>query len=523
MKFREGYWKTKDEVTLSNPEEIRDYTITGKGLTTYSATKKVNHRGDTLNSPILTTTYSSPMEDIIHVQNFHYKGCLETGPNFEVLDDLDNGIEVVDNESSISLRSGNICVEISRDNDLSIRYKYHEKILTEVMPKLSGHFKLDDGRTFMSENLKLSTGELVYGLGERFTSFVKNGQVVDIWNEDGGTSSELAYKNIPFYLTNRGYGIFVADPGRVSFEVASEVVSSVQFSVPGETLDYYIIAGSDVKDIISKYTKLTGRPALPPQWSFGLWLTTSFTTNYSEETVSRFIDGMKDRKIPLHVFHFDCCWMKEYPWMDFTWDKDQFPDPEGMISRLKKKGLKICLWINPYIAQKSQLFEVAKKSGFVIKKRDGSVWQTNEWQAGMAVVDFTNPEAVLWYQNELRQLMEQGIDTFKTDFGERIPVDVMYFDGSDPYKMHNYYTYLYNKAVFEVIEEFKGKNQAMVFARSATTGGQKFPVHWGGDCSATYESMAESLRGGLSLALSGFGFWSHDISGFEKNGNTGFI
>ena len=144
------------------------------------------------------------------------------------------------------------------------------------------------------------------------------------------------------------------------------------------------------------------------------------------------------------------------------------------------------------------------------------VWQWDLWQAGMGLVDFTNPEATEWYKGHLRRLIDMGVDCFKTDFGERIPTDVKYHDGSDPFKMHNYYTFLYNKAVFEVLEEKLGKNEAMLFARSATAGGQQFPVHWGGDCSANYDSMAESLRGGLSLGLSGFGFWSHDISGFEK-------
>jgi alpha-D-xyloside xylohydrolase len=515
MKFRDGYWHTKPGVTLKSPKELKDYERRGKELLTYSATGKINHRGDTLNKSLITTSYSSPMKDVIHVHSYHFNGGLESGPDFEVLEDKENGIVVNEDENSIMISSGEISAVISRSQEYSIKYMYKGKSLTEVSPRLSGHIQLDDGRTFMSENLKLSVGELVYGLGERFTSFVKNGQVVDIWNEDGGTSSEQAYKNIPFYITNKGYGIFVADPGKVSFEVASEVVTSVQFSVPGEILDYYIIAGTDQKDIISKYTLLTGRPSLPPQWSFGLWLTTSFTTDYNEKTVTNFIDGMAERKIPLHVFHFDCFWMKEFQWVDFQWDKDQFPDPVGMLSRLKKKGLNICIWINPYIAQKSCLFDIGKENGYLVKNTDGSVWQWDRWQAGMGLVDFTNPEAVKWYQNELKILMEQGVDTFKTDFGERIPVSVKYFDGSDPDKMHNYYTYLYNKAVFEVVEEFKGKYQALLFARSATAGGQKFPVHWGGDCSATYESMAESLRAGLSLAQSGFGFWSHDISGFE--------
>jgi alpha-D-xyloside xylohydrolase len=208
--------------------------------------------------------------------------------------------------------------------------------------------------------------------------------------------------------------------------------------------------------------------------------------------------------------------MREFHWTDFKWDERVFPDPVGMLTRLKEKGLKICVWINPYIAQRSRLFEEGKKNGFLVKKPNGDVWQWDLWQPGMALVDFTNPAACEWYASYLRELVDMGVDSFKTDFGERIPTDVAYFDGSDPVKMHNYYTQLYNKVVFEVLEEKLGKNEAALFARSATAGGQKFPVHWGGDCYADYESMAESLRGGLSLGISGFGFWSHDIGGFEN-------
>lgn len=281
-------------------------------------------------------------------------------------------------------------------------------------------------------------------------------------------------------------------------------------------MEYFIIGGDNPKDVLDNYTKLTGKPALPPAWTFGLWLTTSFTTDYDEATVNHFVDGMAERDLPLSVFHFDCFWMKEYQWSDFVWDEAMFPDPEGMLARLKEKGLKICAWINPYIAEKSYLFDEGMENGYLVKTADGSVWQWDMWQAGMALVDFTNPDAVNWYKSKLEVLLDQGVDSFKTDFGERIPTDVVYFDGSDPVKMHNYYTQLYNKAVFELLEEKIGKNEAALFARSATAGGQQFPVHWGGDCSSTYESMAESLRGGLSLGLSGFGFWSHDISGFES-------
>jgi alpha-D-xyloside xylohydrolase len=187
-----------------------------------------------------------------------------------------------------------------------------------------------------------------------------------------------------------------------------------------------------------------------------------------------------------------------------------------MLERLRARGLHVCVWINPYIAQQSLLFEEAMENGYLLRRPNGDVWQWDRWQAGMGLVDFTNPDARRWYGDKLRALLNMGVDCFKTDFGERIPTDVVYFDRSDPHKMRNYYSYLYNKTVFDVLQEERGTGDAVVFARSATTGGQRFPVHWGGDCAATYPSMAESLRGGLSLGLSGFGFWSHDIGGFER-------
>jgi alpha-D-xyloside xylohydrolase len=254
---------------------------------------------------------------------------------------------------------------------------------------------------------------------------------------------------------------------------------------------------------------------MPPEWSFGLWLSTSFTTSYDEKTVMSFINGMEERKIPLSVFHFDCFWMKGFNWCDFTWDRETFPDPKGMLSRIKAKGIKICVWINPYIAQRSVMFEEGKKGGYFLKRKDGSIFQTDQWQAGMAIVDFSNPDAAKWYNGHLEKLLDMGVDCFKTDFGERIPEDAVFFDGGDPERHHNFYTYLYNKSVFELLEKKRGKGEAVLFARSATAGGQKFPLHWGGDCESTFEAMAETLRGGLSLSMSGFGFWSHDIGGFE--------
>ena len=518
MKFTNGYWMTRKEITPLYAVEYADHRISGKELTVYAPAKHITDRGDCLNLGMLTVRLSSPMEDVIKVSVTHFEGKSYRGPFVETADE-NPAVSIEDNENEIIYQSGNTKAVIDkRPAGWSIRFYDGDRELTNTGYRNMAHMTNNEtGKTYMVEQLALDVDEYVYGLGERFTPFVKNGQVVEMWNEYGGTASEIAYKNIPFYITNKGYGVLLDNESDAAYEIASEKVERVQFSVEGERLDYFVINGHTPKGTIQKYTELTGKPALPPAWSFGLWLTTSFTTNYDEATTSSFIQGMEDRDIPLHVFHFDCYWMEAYEWCNFTWDPKTFPDPKGMLQRYHEKGLKICVWINPYIGQKSPLFQEGMKNGYLVKKTNGDVWQTDLWQAGMGLVDFTNPGAVAWYTDNLKTLLDMGVDCFKTDFGERIPVkNIAYFDGSDPVKMHNYYTHLYNKTVFELLERERGIGEAVLFARSATVGGQQFPAHWGGDCSATYPSMAETLRSGLSLACGGFGFWSHDISGFEN-------
>jgi alpha-D-xyloside xylohydrolase len=515
MKFTDGNWLLQPGVQAHYPAEAHDITVEQSSLVVHAPTRPIRHRGDTLQGPLLTIRLSSPMADVVKVRIDHYTGGVERGPQVPLVALPPAKVEISQNPEEAVLRSGELSAHVRRKDGWELIFKSGDRVVTRSASRGIGYVQMAGHGSYVHEQLSLGVGECVYGLGERFTAFVKNGQVVENWNKDGGTGSDQAYKAVPFYLTNRGYGVLVNETGPVSFEVASEKVSRVQFSIPGESLEYFVIYGPTPKDILRKLTALTGRPALPPAWSFGLWLTTSFTTSYDEATVTSFIEGMKSRDLPLHVFHFDCFWMREFDWCNFQWDPRTFPDPVGLLKRLHERGLKICVWINPYIAQRSVLFDEAKREGYLLKKADGGVWQTDLWQPGMSIVDFTNPKARAWYAAQLRRLMDMGVDSFKTDFGERIPTDVVYHDGSDPVKMHNHYPVLYNETVFTLLEEVRGKGDAMVFARSAHTTAQKFPVHWGGDCFSTFESMAESLRGGLSLGLCGFGYWSHDIGGFE--------
>lgn len=527
MRFTNGYWMTKQEYIMNCATQCVRVTRGADSMQVLAACRPVRGRGDILNSGNLTVTFTAPRENVIRVQVTHFAGAALKEPRFEINEEPVQPVMAEDGAYA-SFTSGALTARVHKgEGGWQVDYLADGRVLTSssgfrgmchALKKEEGPCSLyPHGQGYMMDSLMLDVGECVYGLGERFGAYVKNGQTVDMWNADGGTASELAYKNVPFYMTNRGYGILVEDTSDVSFEVASEKVERVQFSVEGETLVYDVIYGGTPKGILDVYTALTGRPALLPAWSFGLWLSTSFTTDYDEKTATSFIDGMAERNIPLSVFHFDCYWMKGYNWCDFEWDPDTFPDPVGMLKRYHDKGLHLCCWINPYIAQASPLFHEGMAQGYLLKTTNGDVWQTDMWQAGMAILDVTNPAARDWYCSYLRRLLDMGIDCFKTDFGERIPVrDVAYFDGSDPLHMHNYYTFLYNKMVFDLLCEARGEGEAILFARSATAGGQQFPVHWGGDNSASYISMAETLRAGLSMSHSGFGFWSHDISGFES-------
>ena len=542
MKVSDGFWMNKTGYNVHWASQIYEVRTDGDSVTVYATPYHISNRGMTLGGPVLTVTFTSALEDSIKVRIGHFSGAAEKKPSFALNEDT--GFKPVINrlpDGGTELVSGKTSVRIGREKgkwDISYYYggklltrsgwrttsmieeeKWHRKQTEAAQAEERFFARSDSGSsTFIREMLGLSVGEYIYGFGEKFSAFVKNGQTVEVWNNDGGTCTEQSYKSVPFFVSSRNYGVFVNCPGKVSFEVGSENVSKTAFSVQGESLEYYIFGGESIAGVIERYTALTGRPALPPPWSFGLWLSTSFTTDYDEKTVNSFIDEMKRRDIPLDVFHFDCFWMKEYQWCGFEWDSERFPDSKAMLARLKAKGLRICVWVNPYIGQRSPVFAECAEKGYFIRNKDGSVFQCDMWQPGMAVIDFTNVEARIWFAEQIRGLAELGVDAVKTDFGERIPTDVIYSDGSDPFRMHNYYAYLYNKTVFEALESANGKGNACLFARAATAGCQQFPVHWGGDCFSAYESMWETLRGGLSLCMSGFGFFSHDIGGFESTG-----
>ncbi|KAG8628005.1 hypothetical protein KVT40_003878 [Elsinoe batatas] len=541
MKFRDGMWLPAVDKHVEYAEEVYEALPSpdNHSLSLLCPTRQIHSRGDSLNRPTITVDLEAIADGIISVTATHWHGALDKGPHCDLFPggkpEVQARIETTD--AATVLHAGDVRAEVSRTpHTFGIKFKgAGGEHLTELggrsvafaySPPPGNQHAVESLQTpvetkhFMLTQTTLAVGEGVYGLGERFGAFNKVGQSVSLWNADGGTSSDQAYKNVSFWMSNRGYGVFIDHLENVDLEIGSERSCRVQTSVEGQRLKWYVIygGGKGAKGVLERYTQLTGRAKLMPEWSYGLWLSTSFTTEYDDATVKSFLDGMRERDIEVSVFHYDCYWLRAFRWCDFTFDPEKFPDPEGSIKSVKQGGTKaVSVWTNPYISQRTELFQEAVEKGYLVKRTNGDVWQWDLWQTGMGLVDFTNPDACTWYAGIITKLLKMGVDSIKTDFGERIPTkDVKWFDGKvDNQRMHNWYAFIYNKCVYEAVEKFKGENNAVLFARAACAGTQRYPLVWGGDCESTFEAMAESLRGGISLGLCGYSFWSVDIGGFE--------
>jgi len=364
---------------------------------------------------------------------------------------------------------------------------------------------------------RLSPDEKIYGAGEQFVEFDRRGRELDLWHEEPlGTETERAYKNIPFYLSTNGYGLLLDTTARVQYDFGKSSTASGTMSVADDEFAYVFFYGPEFREVIQRYTAVTGRPARPPKWSFGTWM--SRLGYESREELETVADRLRDEAIPSDVLHLDPFWMRKNKSTDMEWDTEQFPEPEEMISELRDDDFRLSLWEHPHVPVGTDAFAEGTHQGYFVTDGTGSPYvmdRTCQGDYRGALVDFTDPHAVEWWKDKHRRLLDQGVAVFKTDYGEYVPEDAVFANGKSGKAMHNLYPYLYNEAVYETVAEVNGPEEAVVWGRSAWTGSQAFPMHWGGDPQTSWNGMSAALRGGLSASLSGIAFWSHDIGGFR--------
>jgi len=373
------------------------------------------------------------------------------------------------------------------------------------------------GRAQFHEVWSLNPHEHLYGLGEHYGSFDRRGQRLVSWSRDpvGALTSTACYINIPFLLSSRGYGLFFHHSSKITYELGNPALQTAAVRVDDPYLDYFFIYGPSPREIISRYGELTGRPAVPPRWSFGNWF--SRCMYRSREQVEAVVERLRELDIPADVVHLDPMWLKvrrqkALDGIDFVWNDEAFPDPEGFVKWLDERGLKLSLWEIPYVYAGTDMHAEGVANDYFAKGPDGQPAKPLDNPAETSLVDFTNPGAVAWWKDKHRPYLRMGVAAFKPDYGEAVPPDATFHDGRTGEQLHNLYPLLYNKAVYEVIQEERG--EAMLFSRSGYAGSQRYPINWTGDAPSTWEGMAATLRSGLSLSMSGITMWSHDIGGF---------
>ena len=380
---------------------------------------------------------------------------------------------------------------------------------TPILPFSFVRRTADYSRSFNAA-FTLSPGEKIFGCGESFTGLDKRGQKIVLWTDDAnGIENQGLYKPIPFFMSSRGYGMFMHTTTPITCDFGNSFSGINSLMIGDDELDLFVFLGSP-REILDEYTRLTGKSPMPPLWSFGLWM--SRCTYNAEKQVRDIAATLRENRIPCDVLHLDTGWFETDWQCDYMFSPTRFTNPKQMLADLKSQGFHVSCWQLPYFVPKNRLFPELLEKNLVVRDGKGNLPYED------AVLDFSNPKTVDWYQGKLANLLNLGVSAIKVDFGEAAPNNGLWANGRTGFYEHNMYPLRYNKAVADITRQTTGEN--IIWARSAWAGSQRYPVHWGGDAESTDEGMAAELRGGLSLGLSGFSFWSHDVGGFTANSIT---
>lgn len=480
---------------------------------------------------IVFATFSLVGESAFRVRLSHASGCSGN----TLVDPAASNALYRNDEESFCLDSGVLrlvidknpwCVHASYRGREIIREQIADTNVDNMCKLLPAGFDIEDGKCVRTrESFVMRSDESYYGFGEKFTEFNKRGQLIDITQCDAlSTNTGKSYKNHPFFISSRGYGLFVNSYTTMRFDMGASSNVSYQIEIDEDVLDYIVFAGDDDKHILKSYLDLFGPVPRLPSWAFGVWM--SKCSYQSRKEVEDVVAQAMDRGIRFDVVHIDNWQDPEYAGL-WVWNEKAFPDPKGMIEGLNEKGVRLSIWIYPYLSERSPAFKEMAEKGFFVKNRDGgpamfSPMATVDYLT--ACFDFTNPEFVNWYRKRIRKVMDMGVSVIKTDFSEAVPLDAVYCDGSSGRQGHNKLTFLYAKTIYDEFKEScEARNEIpMLWGRSGYSGSHTIPAAWAGDSSSSLNNHSCILRGGLSGAESGIPFWGFDLGGFYNTDEEGY-
>jgi len=419
-----------------------------------------------------------------------------------------DGEWLISDRNGVRLRigPGPFAPRLKPDRSVDVEFMDRDYFFTQYWDALPLFWlEREDGPVTVGMALRIDENEHFCGTGERFDRIDLFGRSIDLINENGhGVNSRRTYKNIPLLLSSRPYGLFVHSSAKMRLDIGRHSSRSLQWLIEDDVLDAFFIGGASFGEILHSYRQMTGFPQMPPLWSYGAWM--SRCTYESDRQVTAIANRLRDEEYPMDILHLDTGWFATEWKCDWTFSKERFPDPEDFFRRMREMGFRISLWEYPYVSPDVAISKIAREKEYVGVSRNPDC--AVEWGD---TLDFSNPNAVSWYQGMLKRLLEMGAATFKTDFGENIDDSAIY-QNITAAKYRNLFSLLYQKATWEIIEKTSG--EPFNWARAGWAGSQRYPVHWSADCSSTWDGVAQSLWGGLHLGLSGFAFWSHDIGGF---------
>lgn len=436
---------------------------------------------------------------------------------------IPEGLQYIEDNECITLILKDASLKIEKEPLVITMYDSEERVLCRL-PSIEKMFRYPwkdafpfglsaDSEPLSTFTILMDINEKLYGLGERFVGFNRRGQNIEFYHQDAaGDTSIRSYKNIPFYMSSAGYGVFINSSALMDFDLGMHLNDYACIFIADHIVDVTLFAGPDFKDILRAYSGVTGYTPYLPRWSYGLWM--SRNSYESRQVVEEVAARIRKERIPCDVIHLDTYWFEKDWVCDLKFSKERFPEPERMFRELEEKGFKASIWQLPFVHPDTENYKEGKNNGYFVMTGNGGIYPFTWGGRKYALIDFTNEEAVNWYVKQIKDVLRMGGRVIKTDIAESAPVDGVYRN-CDGIKAHQLYPLIYNKIMFEATQEIHGKSNGIVWARSTYAGGQRYPLVWSGDAFCAFEELAGAIRSALSIGLSGQPFWSHDIGGFN--------